>query len=138
LCLNSNPIAKNPPDERLVYLALKNVFKGRDAHLRTAKKIRKLIQKHLDTRDEEVRVLVAEHNIDNFCNTGKTLLQNEIFASTLRAKIRFRRCSRCLPPKVQSAWLQKLKQQEVMQMPSETLLRGFKGRGLHRKLMSLS
>src|SRR6266536_4951135 len=82
-------MAKNPPDERLVYLALKNVFKGPDAQLRNAKKIRKLIQKHLDNGDAEVRALVAEHNIDNVCNTAKALLQNEIFASTLRAKIRF-------------------------------------------------
>ena len=82
-------MAKNPPDERLVYLALKNVFKGPDAQLRIAKKIRKLIQKHLDNEDAEVRALVAEHNIDNVCNTAKALLQNEVFASTLKAKIRF-------------------------------------------------
>src|SRR4051812_21134924 len=82
-------MAKNPPDERLVYLALKNVFKGPDAGLRIAKKIRKLIQKHLDDGDAEVRALVAEHNIDNVCNTAKALLQDEIFASTLKAKIRF-------------------------------------------------
>jgi hypothetical protein len=82
-------MAKNPPDERLVYLALKNVFKGPDAQLRIAKKIRKLIQKHLDDGDAEVSALVAEHNIDNVCNTAKALLQDEIFASTLKAKIRF-------------------------------------------------
>ena len=39
--------------------------------------IRKLIRKHLDNGD------------DNVCNTAKALLQNEIFASTLKAKIRF-------------------------------------------------
>jgi hypothetical protein len=82
-------MAKNPPDERLVYLALKNVFKGPEAQLRLAKKIRKLIQKHLDNGDTEVRALVAEHNIDNVCNTAKALLQDEVFASTLKAKIRF-------------------------------------------------
>jgi hypothetical protein len=82
-------MAKNPPDERLVYLALKNAFKGPDAQLRIAKKIRKLIQKHLNNGDAEVRALVAEHNIDNVCNTAKALLQDEISASTLKAKIRF-------------------------------------------------
>ena len=73
----------------MVYLAFKNVFKGPDAQLRTAKKIQKLIQKHLDNGDGEVCALVAEHNIDNVCNTAKALLQNEIFASTRKAKIRF-------------------------------------------------
>ncbi|KAH9204179.1 hypothetical protein DL95DRAFT_418454 [Leptodontidium sp. 2 PMI_412] len=82
-------MAKNPPEERLVYLALKNVFKGPDAQLRIAKKIRKLIQKQLDDGDAEVHALVAEHNIDNVYNTAKALLQDEIFASTLKAKIRF-------------------------------------------------
>ncbi|KAH7393723.1 hypothetical protein BKA64DRAFT_626071 [Cadophora sp. MPI-SDFR-AT-0126] len=81
-------MAKNRPDERLVYLALKNVFKGPDAELRASGKIRKRIQKHLD-KDVEVRALVAEHNLDNVCNTAKALLQDDIFASTLRAKIRF-------------------------------------------------
>ena len=61
----------------MVYLAFKNVFKGLNAQLRTAKKTRKLIQKHLDNGD------------DNVCNTAKALPQNEIFASTLEAKIRF-------------------------------------------------
>ncbi|CZT06979.1 uncharacterized protein RAG0_12548 [Rhynchosporium agropyri] len=82
-------MAKNRPDERSVYLALKNVFKGPDAELRTLKKIRKRIQKHLDNKDAEVCALVAEHNIENVCNAAKALLQDDIFASTLRAKIRF-------------------------------------------------
>src|SRR4051794_17912757 len=83
-------MAKNSSaDERLVYLALKNVFQGPDAELRASGKIRKRIQKHLDSNDAEVRALVAEHNIDNVCNTAKALLQDEIFASTLRAKMRF-------------------------------------------------
>jgi hypothetical protein len=40
--VNKNP----PPDERVVYLALKNVFKGQNADIRNSKPIRKLIQKH--------------------------------------------------------------------------------------------
>ncbi|RDL30367.1 Uncharacterized protein BP5553_10245 [Venustampulla echinocandica] len=82
-------MAKNPPDERLVYLALKNVFKGPDAQLRIPKKIRKLIQKQLENGHAELRALVAEHNINNVCNVAKALLQDSIFSSTLRAKIRF-------------------------------------------------
>jgi hypothetical protein len=36
---------KNLPDERLVYLALKDSFKGADAQIRKAKKVRELVQK---------------------------------------------------------------------------------------------
>jgi len=82
-------MAKNRSDERLVYLALRNVFKGPDAELRALGKIRKRIQKHLDDKDAEVHALVAEHDIDDVCYTAKALLQDDIFASTLRAKIRF-------------------------------------------------
>lgn len=38
-------MAQNSPDERLVYLALKNASKGADALIRKPKKIRELIQK---------------------------------------------------------------------------------------------
>jgi hypothetical protein len=50
-----------------LYLAFKNIFRGPEAQLRTAKKIRKLIQKHMDNADGEIHALVAEHNIDNIC-----------------------------------------------------------------------
>lgn len=78
---------KNPLDERLVYLALKNVFKGLDAQLRRPQKIRKQIQKH--RTKSEVYALITEHSMENVCNAAKTLLENGIFASTLRAEIRF-------------------------------------------------
>jgi hypothetical protein len=39
-------MARNPPDERLVYLALKNIFKGVNAQVRKPKKIRDLIRAH--------------------------------------------------------------------------------------------
>lgn len=80
-------MTKNPPDERLVYLALKNIFKGPDARLRRHGKIRELIQKtqhNLDVRD-----LIHEHNLENVCNVAKALLEKQIFESTLKAKIRF-------------------------------------------------
>ena len=81
-------MAKNPPDERLVYLALKHVFKGNGTKpQRKPKKIRKQIEDHIN--DTELRALIEEHNIDNVCDTAKNLLDQEIFASTLKAKIRF-------------------------------------------------
>lgn len=78
---------KNSPDERIVYLALKNVFKGPDAQVRKAKKIRDLVLKRQHMLD--VHELIKEHNIDNVCQVAKVLLEEGIFASTLKAKIRF-------------------------------------------------
>ena len=80
-------MARNLPDERLVYLALRNIFKGADAQLRRPKKVRELIQKHQHCAD--VRDLLEEHNVDTVCSTAKILLDNQIFESTLKAKIRF-------------------------------------------------
>ena len=78
---------KNQPDERLVYLALTNIFRGADAQLRRPKKIRELILKQQDNID--VRDLIEIHNIDHVCNVAKTLLDQQIFESTLKTKIRF-------------------------------------------------
>lgn len=80
-------VNKNPPDERVVYLALKNVFKGPDAEVRQPKAIRKLINK--SQKQAGVADLVRAHNIDVICNTARTLLTEQVFGSTLRAKIRF-------------------------------------------------
>ncbi|KAF3047606.1 hypothetical protein E8E12_010787 [Didymella heteroderae] len=79
---------KFPPDERTVYLAFKNVFKGPDTQPQSDKKIRKRIKKH-ESQSDEIRALVHEHNIDNVGNSVKALLDGDIFASTLKAKIRF-------------------------------------------------
>ena len=83
----SPAMARNLPDERLVYLALKTHFMGADAQVRKLKKVRDVIQKyqhHVDIQD-----LIQEHNIDDVCTTAKALLEQQIFESTLKAKIRF-------------------------------------------------
>lgn len=76
-----------PPDERVVYLALKNVFKGPDAVVRQPRAILKLIRG--SQSQGCVESLVREHNIDKVCNVARTLLTEEVFGSTLKAKIRF-------------------------------------------------
>lgn len=78
---------KDPPDERLVYLALKNIFKGADAQLRDLRKIRKHIEKHQD--GEIISTLIEEHTLDDVQICARKLLKEEIFESTLKAKIRF-------------------------------------------------
>jgi hypothetical protein len=80
-------MTNNLPDERVVYLALKEFFKGADAQIRRPKKVREIVQKAQDNLD--VRDLIQQHNIDNVCNVTKSLLEQQIFESTLKAKIRF-------------------------------------------------
>jgi hypothetical protein len=58
---------KNPPDERVIYLALKKVFKGANAGIRQPKAIRKLVEKNQDQQD--VADLFRTHNIDTICKT---------------------------------------------------------------------
>ncbi|KAF2965964.1 hypothetical protein GQX73_g7574 [Xylaria multiplex] len=77
----------NPPDERVVYLALKNVFKGENAKVRQLKAVRKLVAK--SQNDADVSDIIKAHNLEIVCNTARTLLTEEVFESTLKAKIRF-------------------------------------------------
>lgn len=80
-------MAKNPPDEKLVYLALRSVFKGADAHIRKPKKIHELVQRH--QHEKNIINLIQEHSMVNLCNVARILLEQQVFESTLKAKIRF-------------------------------------------------
>jgi len=80
-------MTKNQPDEKLVYLALKNIFKGNEAQVRKAKKVRELMSKRQHNND--VKNLIRQHNFDNVCNVAKALLEKQVFESTSKAKIRF-------------------------------------------------
>lgn len=80
-------MAKNPPDERLVYLALKNIFKGTNAQLRGPKKVQNYIEKHQN--EDGISTLITEHNIDNVRNCAHKLMKEGVFESTLKAKMRF-------------------------------------------------
>ena len=77
----------NRPDERVVYLTLKNVFMGNVAEMRKLTAIRKVIQK--ERRQSEVESLVSAHGLETICTTTRSLLLEGIFKSTMRAKIRF-------------------------------------------------
>jgi hypothetical protein len=77
----------NRPDERVVYLTLKNVFMGNVAEMRKLATIRKVIQK--ERRQSEVESLVSAHGLETICITARRLLLEGIFESTMRAKIRF-------------------------------------------------
>ena len=80
---NKNP----PPDARVVYLALKNVFTDNMAKVRQPRIISKAIKNH--EAQDPVTDLLREHNFEAICNSARDLLQHGVFASTLKAKIRF-------------------------------------------------
>jgi hypothetical protein len=80
-------MAKNLPDERLVYLAFKGVLQSQDVHIRQEKKIRTIIQRQQNHAG--IQHLIQEYGIDSLCQTAKALFRDQIFESTLKAKIRF-------------------------------------------------
>ena len=79
-------MTSNLPDQRVVYLALKEFFKGPDSQIRQAKKVREVIQRA--QVDFDVRDLIQQHNIENVCSVTRSLLEQQLFESTLKAKIR--------------------------------------------------
>ncbi|KAK0302381.1 hypothetical protein LTR82_017887 [Friedmanniomyces endolithicus] len=77
---------KNPPDERLVYLALRHEFLTGDA----PSKLKKIKERVLrQGKSSEMKALIQEHNIDSICQVAKGLLDDRIYHSTIQAKIRF-------------------------------------------------
>lgn len=79
--------AMNRPDERLDYLALRKVFFGDKAKFRSVKAIRKQINKHLQV--DEIQALRNQHPLEHIYEITKDLLEDQVFESTLKAKIRF-------------------------------------------------
>jgi hypothetical protein len=80
-------MAKSLPDERRVYLALKGVLQGQDVHIRQPKTIRTFIERQQNHAD--IQQLIREYSIGSLCKTAKALFKDQIFESTLKAKIRF-------------------------------------------------
>jgi hypothetical protein len=80
-------IAMSLPDEKLVYLALKGVLQGQDVRVRRKGKVRKLIEKQQNHTD--IKRLIQTYSIDSLCQTAEALFRDQIFESTLKAKIRF-------------------------------------------------
>jgi hypothetical protein len=78
-------MAHSDPDERLVYLACQHIFRGPNSMVRKRKQVMSLIQRNQPALTDILR----EYNIDRTCNDAKRLLDDEIFHSNLRAKIRF-------------------------------------------------
>ena len=73
------------PDGRLVYLHCSSIFSGADAHIRKAKKISQLLQK----RKASIEILTKEFTLTAIGAVAKQLLEERIFESLPRAKLRY-------------------------------------------------
>lgn len=78
-------MAENDPDERLVYLACQHIFRGSNSQVRRLKAVKGLIEQNKIALADILR----EYNVERTSNVAKKLLENQVFDSTLKAKIRF-------------------------------------------------
>lgn len=78
-------MAKRLPDQRLVYLHCRSLFEGAMAQLRREKSIRPVLK----ANQASISFLTEEFSIDVITSVAKELLQDGIFESTSRAKLRF-------------------------------------------------
>lgn len=67
-------------------MALRNVLVAGDSQLRALKKIKEKIRLQ---NSAALTALVQEHNLENVANVAKRLLEDKIFQSTSKAKLRF-------------------------------------------------
>ncbi|KAI4288295.1 MAG: hypothetical protein L6R35_002444 [Caloplaca aegaea] len=73
------------PDRRLVYLHCSSIFSGANAQVRKAKKITQLLQKHKGA----IKILTKEFSLPAVAAVAKELLEDGIFESLPRAKLRY-------------------------------------------------
>ena len=78
-------MAQRLPDQRLVYLHCRSIFHGTNAQLRQIKSIRRI----LETRRASIHFLTKDFSLDIIASVAKDLLQEGIFESTSKARLRF-------------------------------------------------
>ena len=76
---------KRSPDGRLVYLHCSSIFSGANAEVRKAKKVSQLLQKH----KASIKILTKEFTLPAIAAIAKELLEERIFESLPRAKLRY-------------------------------------------------
>ena len=85
-CFRGFVMAKQrSPDGRLVYLHCSSIFSGANAHVRKAKKVSQLLQKH----KASIKILTKEFTLPAVAAVAKELLEEQIFESLPRAKLRY-------------------------------------------------
>jgi len=73
------------PDGRLVYLHCSSIFSGANAQVRRPKKVSQLLQKH----KASIKILTKEFPLPGIAAVAKELLEEQIFESLPRAKLRY-------------------------------------------------
>ena len=73
------------PDGRLVYLHCSSIFSGSNAHVRKAKTISRLLEKH----KASIKILTKEFTLSAIGAIAKQLLDDRIFESLPRARLRY-------------------------------------------------
>ncbi|CAN9443741.1 unnamed protein product [Alternaria alternata] len=80
-------MAKPLLTEKLVYLALKDIFRGDGSQPSTIEEIRKKIEKHKDK--PKIGALIQNHGVESVCKVAQDLLKYQIFVSMAKAEVRF-------------------------------------------------
>ncbi len=73
------------PDGRLVYLHCASIFSGANGQVRRVKKISQLLEKH----KKSIKILTKEFTVSAIAAIAKELLDEQIFESLPRAKLRY-------------------------------------------------
>ncbi|KAL9614420.1 MAG: hypothetical protein Q9167_001091 [Letrouitia subvulpina] len=77
--------SQRSPDGRLVYLHCSSIFNGANAQVRRVKKISQLLEKH----KASIKILTNEFTLPAIAGIAKDLLEQKIFESLPRAKLRY-------------------------------------------------
>lgn len=79
-------MTKQPsPDRRLIYLHCSSIFSGANAQVRRQKVVLRLIQQH----KASIKILTNEFTLPAIAAVAKELLEERLFESLPRAKLRF-------------------------------------------------
>ncbi|KAL1792917.1 hypothetical protein ACET3X_009424 [Alternaria dauci] len=92
-------MAKPALTEKLVYLALKDVFRGDGVQPSTPEEIRKKIEKHKS--ESRIGALIQNHGMESVCKVAQDLLKYQIFVSMAKAEVRFPDVFEVLPTQVE-------------------------------------
>ncbi|KAG9185454.1 hypothetical protein G6011_07998 [Alternaria panax] len=92
-------MAKPPLTEKLVYLVLKDIFRGDKTQPNTREEIRKKIEKHRG--DSKVEALIVKYGMESVSKVAQDLLKYQIFVSMAKAEVRFPEVFELLPTQAQ-------------------------------------